>query len=47
MAITDAAAIDILVAFINAVEAKRGRLLTDEQADTLIAEADAIILALS
>ena len=41
------AAINSLQAFINAVEAQRGNKITNEQADTLIAEAQAIISSLS
>jgi hypothetical protein len=43
----DAAAINSLQAFINAVEAQRGNKITDEQADTLISAAQAIIDSLS
>ncbi|MBC8468950.1 MAG: hypothetical protein H8D56_05715 [Planctomycetes bacterium] len=39
----DVAAINSLNAFINAVEAQRGKKITNEQADTLIAAAQAII----
>ena len=39
----DAAAINSLNAFINAVEAQRGKVLTNEQADGLITQAQAII----
>lgn len=39
----DVAAINTLNAFINAVEAQRGNKITDEDADTLIAAAQAII----
>ncbi|MHC4533129.1 MAG: FIMAH domain-containing protein [Planctomycetota bacterium] len=43
----DVAAINSLNSFINAVEAQRGSKLTDEQADTLIADAEAIIAMLT
>jgi len=39
----DVAAINSLSAFINAIEAQRGKKLTEEQADLLIADAQAII----
>lgn len=42
-----ASAIAILQSFINSVEAQRGKSLTDEQADALIAAAQAIIDSLS
>lgn len=42
----DIAAINKLQAFINAVEAQRGNKITTEQADTLIAAAQAIIASL-
>jgi len=37
------AAINKLNAFINQIEAQRGKKITDEEADTLIAEAQRII----
>jgi parallel beta-helix repeat protein len=43
----DVAAINSLYAFINAVEAQRGKKLTDAQADTLVTEASNIIAMLS
>jgi len=43
----DQAAINTLNAFINAVEAQRGNAITNEQADTLVAAAQAIIDYLS
>jgi hypothetical protein len=42
----DAAAIGALGAFINAVNAQRGKKLTEEDADDLIAQAQHIILLL-
>jgi hypothetical protein len=39
----DVAAVNSLQAFINGVEAQRGNKLTDEQADILVADAQAII----
>jgi FIMAH domain len=39
----DVAAVNSLQAFINAVEAQRGKKLTDDQADILVADAQAII----
>ena len=39
----DVAAINSLNAFINAVEAQRGKAITEDEADTLIDEAQAII----
>ena len=39
-------AINKIQAFINSVEAQRGKELTDEQADTLINKANEIILLL-
>ena len=43
----DVAAINSLNAFINAVEAQRGKYLTDAQADDLICKAQSIINSLS
>lgn len=43
----DVAAVNSLYAFINAVEAQRGKKLTDAQADTLVTEASNIIAMLS
>jgi hypothetical protein len=43
----DVAAINVLEAFINAVEAQRGNKLTDAQADELVEKAQAVINSLS
>lgn len=43
----DVAAINTLGAFINAVEAQRGKKITEADADALIAAAQEIIAALS
>lgn len=43
----DVAAVNSLQAFINAVNAQRGNKITDAQADTLIAEANALITYLT
>ncbi len=42
----DAAAINVLEAFVNAVDARRGKKITEEDADDLIAQAQRIILLL-
>ena len=42
----DAAAVNVLRAFINSVEAQRGKKLSSDQADNLIAAARSIIAAL-
>jgi hypothetical protein len=43
----DVAAVNALQAFINAVEAQRGNKITEEQADLLVAAAQAIITLLT
>ncbi len=42
----DSVAINLLQAFINAVQAQRGKLIPEADADTLIATAEAIIAML-